>query len=343
MPTFAQLLENPALLTPELRSPILHPDSTITILWEGETGGGKPFTIAEWVEGEIALHQIPGTNLWGVDLSAPPIPATVCTRFPVGWDGRAMPSARHNPILVGSATPELVGAPQAGSQLDADLTLPLGQDARRLRTFLPPGATAADSLPVLIVLDAQFFVDRNPAFPRTTDRLAEEGAIPRLLLVALDNSPTNRGGEFQAGTPENDLARRWVWEQVLPWVQERYPNAGPVWILGFSMGAGFTAQLLLGRPDQFAGGALLSPAFGDGQEAVWQLAKASEGGHRLWLSHGDFGTWEQKTLPATTELAERLACQGNQVQFTHFPGFGHTLEAMERCFGPSLRWLLGPR
>lgn len=37
---FAQLKQDPSLFSPDLRSPIFHPDGTMTVLWEGDAGEG---------------------------------------------------------------------------------------------------------------------------------------------------------------------------------------------------------------------------------------------------------------------------------------------------------------
>lgn len=48
--TFAQPKEHPELLTPDARSPIIHPDATMTVLWEGDPGLDTPSCLAEWWE-----------------------------------------------------------------------------------------------------------------------------------------------------------------------------------------------------------------------------------------------------------------------------------------------------
>jgi hypothetical protein len=106
MLTFAQLKEHPELLTPDVRSPIIHPDNAMTVLWEGDAEGDDLLCFTEWWEQTQPLEQIPGTNIWGGDFATPDLPRTVCTTVGVGNDGRGpLPSARHSRYLLGPDLP----------------------------------------------------------------------------------------------------------------------------------------------------------------------------------------------------------------------------------------------
>ncbi|MDB4896262.1 MAG: hypothetical protein JWN15_2524, partial [Firmicutes bacterium] len=46
------------------------------------------------------------------------------------------------------------------------------------------------------------------------------------MLVLMDNGGPARPEEYLIGGSRNAAARHWVWEQVVPYVEERWPSAG---------------------------------------------------------------------------------------------------------------------
>jgi hypothetical protein len=344
MPTFAELLADPSRLTPDLRSPLIQPDGTVTVLWEGDPGPEGIACQGEWMPDEQSLTQIPGTAVWGADLVAPLLPPTICTMIGVGRAGQGMDSHRHQPALIGPAVPPPLPAEGEPSRLDADLLLgapDLAGGQRRVRVWVPPGWAPGQRCPVLLVPDAQIMVDRGGWLPRITDTLRHRGEIPPVIIVALDHGGSERPSEYLWGGARNQAARAWVWSFVMPWVRRTYPGAERWWIAAFSNGASFATQLLLGEPDLWEGAALLSPWHGPEVEAVLALTTGWKGGGRIWISNGDFGIGERKSLAPAQVLAERLGAQGVNLRFQIQTGYGHTLEAMERSLGPALAWMLG--
>ena len=344
MITFAQLKEHPELLTPDMRSPIFHSDGAMTILWEGDPGpDGLMMLASDWMEQPATLEQIPGTSIWGGDFPAPALPRTVCTMVVVGRPGGSLPSPRHNEYVHGPDLLPLPVAEGASSTLAEEIILPapgLAGEQRRARIYIPHGYTKEQSYPVLYLPDGQLEIEREQRFPIITDTLRHRGQIPPVILVMMDNDAQERPEEYLIGGSRNLAARRWVWETAIPYVDERY-GAAERWAVGGSNGASFAAQVALGRPDLFSGGAFYSPWHRNGLEDILKLADEWPGGGRFAISHGNFGAGERKNLPGACALAKHLQARQATVNFVELDGFGHNFHAWHFALPGLLRWLLG--
>ncbi len=341
MLTIAKLKDHPELLTPDVRSPILHPDGTMTILWEGDPGSADLVCLTEWWEQPKPLAQIPGTNIWGGDFSAPDLPRTLCSWVEVGNEREALPSPRHSRYLLGPDLPPLLMSEGKPSTLAEDVTLPapgLAGDERRVRIYLPPGYTAGQPYHTLYLTDAQMELDTEKRFPATADTLRHRGEAPPVILVVMDNGGAARPEEYLAGGSRNLAARRWVWETVIPYADARNP-AIRRWMVGGSNGASMALQLALGRPDLFSGGAFFSPWHRDGLEEILRLADEWPGGGRFAISHGTFGLGERKNLPSAHALVERLQARHATVHFMEQEGYGHNFYAWQLTVPELLRWV----
>jgi enterochelin esterase-like enzyme len=340
MLTFAQLKEHPELLTPDVRSPILHDDGTLTVLWEGDPGPDQLICLAEWWEKPQPLEHVPGTNLWGGDFPTPDLPRTVCASVGVGNEREPLPSPRHSRYLLGPDLPAPLTPEGEPSTLAEDVMLPapgLAGDQRRVRVYLPPGYEAGKPYHTLYLGDGQMELDSEKRFPATTDTLRQRGEAPPVILVVMDNGGPARPEEYIAGGSRNLAARRWVWGTVVPYVDARYP-ASRRWLVGGSNGASMALQLALGRPDLFSGGVFYSPWHRDGLEAVLSLADEWPGGGRFAISHGSFGVGERKNLPGSYALVERLGARRAAVSFIEKEGYGHNFYAWQLVVTELLRW-----
>jgi enterochelin esterase-like enzyme len=341
MPSFAELKEHPELLTPDMRSPIIHPDGTMTVLWEGDPGADAPSCMTEWWEQPQPLERLAGTNIWGGDFPTPDLPRTVCASVGVGNELGPLLSPRHSRYLLGLDLPAPLTPEGAPSTLAVDVLLPapgLAGDARRVRIYLPPDYRREQEYHTLYFTDGQMELDVEKRFPAAADTLRHQGAAPPLMLVVMDNGGLARPEEYLANGSRNAAARRWVWETVLPFVEARYP-ATQRWTVGGSNGASMALQLALGRPDLFSGGAFFSPWHRNGLEAVMSLAGDWPGSGRFAFSHGNFGLGERKNLPGTRTLAARLRARGATVYFVEQEGYGHNFYAWQLVVPDLLRWL----
>lgn len=153
--------------------------------------------------------------------------------------------------LRGAALPGPLPHEGEASTLAADVALPapgLAGGERRVRVFVPPAYEPARAYATLYITDGQFGIDQYGWFPRITDTLRHRGEMPPVILVLMDNGGAARPEEYLIGGSRNAAARRWVWEQVVPYVDERWPSAQR-WVASGSNGASMGAQLVLGRPD----------------------------------------------------------------------------------------------
>jgi len=341
MVTFAQLKDRPELLTPDIRSPLFHPDQTMTVIWEGAPETSEVLCLAEWMDHPVALEHIPGTKVWGGDFPAPPLPPTVCTRVEIGDRTRVLPSFRHVPDVFGPDLPATLPLTDPTSTLVDDVWLPatgFAERKRRVRIYQPHGRGVDAALDVLLVFDAQMAVDQSRWFPAMTDTLWQQQRLPPLLVVAVDHAGRDRPREYIAGEIYNHAARQWISETVLPYVDAHHA-ARAHWLLGTSLGASMALQVAAARPSLFAGGLFLSPWHQTGRAAVFDLVNHWPGGGRFFISSGTFGKGEQQHRVDTAELAERLSARGAQVAYVEREGYGHAFAAWERILPEGLSWL----
>jgi predicted alpha/beta superfamily hydrolase len=167
---------------------------------------------------------------------------------------------------------------------------------RIVRIRLPAGyhAAAAARFPVLYVHDGQnVFSSAGPqaAFgwgnweiDLTADRLATEGRMRDLLIVAVDNTParyqeyrgpaatwteaelkdTRRRPPFPGDSSPYEAYKRFLIDELKPWVDREYrtlPDAAHTGLLGSSLGGLVSLALAWDRPDVFGLAASMSGAF----------------------------------------------------------------------------------
>ncbi len=181
------------------------------------------------------------------------------------WPDLAEPGAPPTPSVIGTLEVDEVAAPALGG-------------SRTVRVWLPASyARDADRrYPVLYMHDGQNCFDNATASfgvewgcDETATRLAEEGRIPEMIIVALDNSP-NRSAEYNAPsarfrgvTPVGDMYVDWLVDEVMPWVERRFRvRTGPehTALGGSSFGGNITLYAMMRRPGVFGRALVESPA-----------------------------------------------------------------------------------
>jgi enterochelin esterase-like enzyme len=90
---------------------------------------------------------------------------------------------------------------------------------RRIWVYTPPGYEAGDqAYPVLVAFDGGWALTRVPTH-RLLDNLLAEGKVRPVVAVFIDNpTPDSRNHEL----PCNESFARFVEEELLPWVRDRY-------------------------------------------------------------------------------------------------------------------------
>ena len=164
----------------------------------------------------------------------------------------------------------------------------LGEE-RIVRIYFPPGYDQDHEarFPVLYVHDGQNVLSTaGPAVAfgwggwdvdRTAERLAAEGRMREIMVVAVDNSP-RRMREYRgprrpqeilpdSASPEPTpfhLYMRFLVEELKPWVDQLYrtlPGPSDTGVMGSSLGGICSLALAWERPDIFGGAASLSGSF----------------------------------------------------------------------------------
>ena len=128
---------------------------------------------------------------------------------------------------------------------------------RELPVYLPPSGTT-EGRPLLVLLSgytgAGWMHFQRPRYLANTivgrlDRLIRTGAAPEAVLVAPDGL-TMLGGSQYLDSSATGPYERYVVEEVVPWVRERY-GTGPAAVLGTSSGGYGALSLALRHPALF--------------------------------------------------------------------------------------------
>ena len=183
-------------------------------------------------------------------------------------------------------------------------------DHRNLTVYLPPGYDASPDrrYPVLYLHDGQNLFDPNAAFKKgehwrvgeTATALIDEGRLPPLLIVGIDNTGAKRLHEY---TPTYDRRRggggadaygRLMVEEIKPFVDARYrtlPDAASTGLGGSSLGGLVSLYLGLKYPNVFSRIAVLSPSVWWDRRAILRNVREAKPtpASRIWV---DIGTRE---------------------------------------------------
>jgi len=137
-------------------------------------------------------------------------------------------------------------------------------DAREVLVYLPPGYDDAPSrrYPLLMVLPSyaaghRSFTNYRPWEPdlfERYERLLAAGEVPEAILVAPDTM-TRWGGSQFIDSPATGPYQRYIVEEVLPFVDERYrtvPERAARAVAGRSSGGFGALRLAIDRPEAFA-------------------------------------------------------------------------------------------
>lgn len=137
------------------------------------------------------------------------------------------------------------------------------RETRVATAFLPDGYEDSDErLPVLYKLDGEW---DSPAFAIALERLAGEGRIPRMILVAVENTdrhrdmtPTRIAGHSRTG--EADYFLDFLRRELIPFIEARLRTTPERFLFGHSLAGLFTIYAFLSAPDLFDGCIATSPS-----------------------------------------------------------------------------------
>jgi len=238
--------------------------------------------------------------------------------------------------------------------------------SRRVWVYLPPryGRDTERRFAVLYMQDGQNVLDGATAFlagkewevDETVERLAGEGRIAPLIVVAVDNAGPRRAFEYLPTRDERandgggaDLYARMLTEELKPWVDRTYrtlPGPEHTGIAGSSFGAIAALYVGLKHPGVFGGVAALSTsAWWDDRWIVHFVdALPSRTAARIWT---DIGTAEgRQAVPAARALRDALAGkgwrEGVDLRYLEAEGASHNESAWAKRMPQVLEFLFPP-
>lgn len=231
-----------------------------------------------------------------------------------------MPDAPTQPYVAqreGIATGTVVEHPFTSSALD---------NQRRIWTYLPHGYDRSARYPLLVLLDGDIWCHTMPIAP-TLDNMIEQGAIPPLVMVAIDAlDAATRARELACHTPFSHF----VTAELLPWVRSRWSvtdDPERTVVAGQSLG-GLAATFLAHRAPQRFGAVLAQSG------SFWWRGPEDDNGIE-WLTRRymrsprlplrfylEVGSDEWVNLRPTRLFASVLGAMGYPAEYQEFSG-GH--------------------
>ena len=225
--------------------------------------------------------------------------------------------------------PTSAGARKAGRPIviGRSYTVPsriLGGE-RRINVYLPPGySDPKKRFPVLFLLDggeAEDFLHIAGA----AQVVAANGFYQEMIVVGIEGvdrrhdltSPSSVAEE-RADYPTTGASaayRRFLVDELKPWVAARYRGDGKTAIIGESLAGLFIVETLLRAPESFDDYIAASPSlwWSDqalSREAETDLKAHSFTGKRLWMSIGDEGTTMQAGADRVAAALKAVAPAG---------------------------------
>jgi enterochelin esterase-like enzyme len=182
-------------------------------------------------------------------------------------------------------------------------------------------------------------------------RLVDGGAIPPLTIVSarIDDSYGVDSASADDGYAHGPY-ERYISDELLPTVAQRFGAERPLYVGGLSMGAYAALNVALDNPGRFAGVGALSPAFfvsppsdracmysPNGRTSLFERADAgSADGLRIFLGDGERDyDWIRA---ATKRFGDQLIGRGVNVQVEQAAG-GHEVGTWRALSEPMLRFL----
>ncbi|WP_250003480.1 alpha/beta hydrolase-fold protein [Actinoplanes sp. M2I2] len=370
-PQIAALLDDPGSLdefwlrVTASGTPLVEPwrdgSRLVTFLWRGPARGARV-----WWGLDVALEQMPGTDLW---YATRVLPSDLRTIYCIAHDSAdALPADdsgegtchvdAHNPLrhffpgepgdpddhdawLSVLSLPDAPGEPwldprpgvQAGTLLEAPLSHPV--------TVHRPAGTPTDGLPVLVVFDG-WIARTAQRIPTILDNLVAAGEIAPVVTLFVSNHAATRDEDL---TPGSDLAA-YLTRTLLPWARAELgagADGRANMVAGVSRGGLAAAHLALASPDSF--GAVISQSGSfwwpdDNPGAVMrEVARRPPADIRFYLDVGIFetqpGPGGLTQIDVNRAMRDALRQRGYPVSYAEYTG-GHDYINWRRTFADGL-------
>jgi predicted alpha/beta superfamily hydrolase len=235
---------------------------------------------------------------------------------------------------------------------------------RDVTVYLPPGYDGlGDRLPVIYLHDGQNLFEADRAHVpgqhwrvgETLDALVNDGSVPPLIVVGIDNTGTSRIHEY---TPTKDARLggglaphygRFIVEELKPFIDRTYRtriDAAGNALGGSSLGALVSLHVGFAHPAVFGAVVAMSPSVWWDRRVILSTVRRTRPRPplRIWT---DMGTGEgRRALDDARMLKAALVgagwTLGKDLHYAEYEGAIHSEVAWAARFGAVVRWLYGP-
>jgi enterochelin esterase-like enzyme len=142
-------------------------------------------------------------------------------------------------------------------------SLYLPEGSRSIRVYLPPGFQAWISYPVIYCQDGEDFFNYGRIATQAQKLIIEDAWEP-FIIVGVDVDKSLRTSEYSPDGDRYSLYTRFFAEELVPWVQSRYPvrdDPDQRILAGDSLGGAVSVSLAVNYPRLFSRVISLSGAF----------------------------------------------------------------------------------
>lgn len=298
-----------------------------------------------------------GAQAYQVELGTP-MDAT----YTVPSHGPAWFSADRDLWIDSKASEILWNQPQeleAAARIERFTLAPRGFLPRQISVRLPKGYDPAKDhdLPLLVALDGQNVFAPGGSFgcwnlDTAVDEAIAKGEIPKLIVVAIDNTP-ERFAEYVPNRVPNELVEgrgeeflSMVRDELLPIVRKEYTvttTPAKTGLIGSSLGGLIGLTAVDEFSDTFGVVAALSPS-SQLNTALLKEQIAAPGKARLWMDSGSAGV-STDGFARTMQLRDAYLLGGGALgpDFMHIvaPGEQHNEAAWSHRAPQVIRWMFG--
>jgi enterochelin esterase-like enzyme len=198
---------------------------------------------------------------------------------------------------------------------------------RPVKIYLPPGYNELLSYPVVYCQDGNDFFTMGRIATIANQLILEEGMEP-VIIVGVSVERSKRTSEYSAAGTRNPAYKRFFTEELLPWIEERYPvrrDASSRVLAGDSLGGTVSLHLALDQPEVFPQVLSLSGAFFQPtldriavEETlswlnIWMVVGLEETAVETHIGTFDFVEWNRRTR-------DLLTAKQAQVSYREKPG-----------------------
>jgi len=231
-------------------------------------------------------------------------------------------------------------------------------DQRRINVALPPGyAGSKRRFPVLYLLDGGTVQEDFPKITDLVSRRVAAGVLAPMIVVGIEGvdrkhdlthpATVAKDRELLPTSGGAAAYRRFLVDELRPWVTARYRTDGASGLIGESLAGLFVVETFLREPRAFDAYLAASPSlWWDDQslsrQASTLLGRGGFGGRRLYLSIGDEGTTMQAGVDRVVAALKAAPPRGLAWRYAPMPNEHHGT-----IYDPSaeagLSWLFPPR